>query len=277
MEGGVGQVWDPNTVVRLRTEARVVGSLAGASPKQVSTLPLILMPEEVQLLREKALVRVVEVDWVKDKKERAARAEAYREQSYQGQIEEFKEERKEEIMRMADKIVEGKRKKLAAKRKAEEAEVEVDREAIIRQEIARIRPITRDMAAVQVFNGDPWITEENKTISSWSCPVDTALQKCRLFTYKDLWNHGYFITDGAKFGGDFLVYLGDPVMVHARYIVICRENAVEEGWRGRKQDLVALCRLGTTVKKTVLVAWMEGEEVKYKSLRREQNSHAHDL
>ena len=37
---------------------------------------------------------------------------------------------------MADKIVDGKRKKLAAKRKAEEAEVEVDKEAIIRQEIA---------------------------------------------------------------------------------------------------------------------------------------------
>ena len=63
----------------------MVGSLAGASPKQVPTLPLILMPEEVQLLKEKALVRVVEVDWVKDVKERAARAEAYREQSYQGQ------------------------------------------------------------------------------------------------------------------------------------------------------------------------------------------------
>ena len=29
-------------------------------------------------------------------------------------------------------------------------------------------------------------------------------------------------------------------------------------------------RLGTTVKKTVLLAWMEGEEVKYKSLRRGQ-------
>ena len=114
----------------------MVGSLAGASPKKASTLPLILMPEEVQLLREKALIRVVEVDWAKGKEERAARAEAYREQSYQGQIEEFKEERKEEIMRMADKIVDGKRKKLAAKRKAEEAEVEVDREAIIRQDIA---------------------------------------------------------------------------------------------------------------------------------------------
>ena len=34
-------------------------------------------------------------------------------------------------------------------------------------------------------------------------------------------------------------------------------------------------RLGTTVKKTVLVAWMEGEEVKYKSLKRGQL--AHDL
>ena len=113
----------------------MVGSLAGASPKKASTLPLILMPEEVQFLKEKALVRVVEVDWAKGKEERGARAEAYREQSYQGQIEEFKEERKEEILRIADKIVDGKRKKLAAKRKAEEGEVEVDKEAIIRQEI----------------------------------------------------------------------------------------------------------------------------------------------
>ena len=119
----------------------MVGSLAGASPKKASTLPLILLPEEVQLLREKALIRLVEVDWAKGKEERAARAEAYREQSYQGQIEEFKEERKEEIMRMADKIVDGKRKKLAAKRKAEEAEVDVDREAVIRQDIAFSRSI----------------------------------------------------------------------------------------------------------------------------------------
>ena len=39
------------------------------------------------------------------------------------------------------------------------------------------------------------------------------------------------------------------------------------------QWLLWLVRLGTTVKKTVLVAWMEGEEVKYKSLRRGQISH----
>jgi len=273
MEGGVGQVWDPSTVAKLRSEARVVGSLAGGSPKQAATLPLILMPEEVQLLREKGLIRVVEVDWAKGKKERAEKAEAYKEQSYQGQIEEFKQERKEEILRMADKIVEGKRKKLAAKRKADGEEVVLDREEIIKQEIARIRPITRDMAAVQIFNGDPWISNEDKIPSSWSCPADNALKKCRLFTYKDLWNNGYFITDGAKFGGDFLVYMGDPARYHARYIVICREDAVQEDWRGRKQDLVALCRLGSTVKKTVLLSWMEGEEIKYKSLRRGRLNH----
>ena len=74
----------------------MVGSLAGGSPKQAATLPLILMPEEVQLLREKGLIRVVEVDWAKGKKERAEKAEAYKEQSYQGQIEEFKQERSQE-------------------------------------------------------------------------------------------------------------------------------------------------------------------------------------
>ena len=27
---------------------------------------------------------------------------------------------------------------------------------------------------------------------------------------------------GSKFGGDFLVYLGDPVRFHAKYIVLCK-------------------------------------------------------
>ena len=52
----------------------MVGSLAGASPKKAATLPLILMSEEVQLLREKGLVRLVEVDWAKGKEERERQA-----------------------------------------------------------------------------------------------------------------------------------------------------------------------------------------------------------
>ena len=64
------------------------------------------------------------------------------------------------------------------------------------------------------------------------------------------------------------MYIGDPVMFHAKYILICLEEKSDLGDEKRVQDLVARCRLGTSVKKIVLFSWLEGEEVKYKSLTR---------
>jgi len=48
---------------------------------------------------------------------------------------------------------------------------------------------------------------------------------CRkMAVFKDLYNRGFYITTGTKFGSDFLVYFGDPVMYHARYAVRIVEN-----------------------------------------------------
>ena len=32
---------------------------------------------------------------------------------------------------------------------------------------------------------------------------------------------GFFVTSGDKFGGDFLAYPGDPLLFHAKFVVIC--------------------------------------------------------
>lgn len=278
MVSGQGLVWEASTVETLRTEHRILGCLVGSSPAcPESQLPLLLMPEEVQLLKEKGLVRLVCVDWESRREERREKAACQREESYQGQIEEFRRERREVIVRHADRILQGRRKKQAQQKKAgvgqeqdelkeQEEDTEAEKELVIRQEVAKIKPITRDMAAVQIFPADPWLSESQKQPSPWSYPCTSPLQRCRLFTYKDLWNHSYYISEGAKFGGDFLVYPGDPVMFHARYIVICLESELDP--RSRVQDLVAVSRLGTTVKKTVLFSWLEGQEVKYNSVTR---------
>ena len=50
------------------------------------------------------------------------------------------------------------------------------------------------------------------------------ISKCRMFTFKDLWSDSYYVYEGSKFVGDFLVYCGDPVKYHAKYIVICLES-----------------------------------------------------
>jgi len=283
---GCGLVWNPDTVLKLRQDHRILGNLVGSSPKSPEMgLPLVLMGEELQLLKEKGLVKLVEIDWLRNKEQRARRASTYREESYQAQIEEFRTERKEVIIKMADKIVEGKKKKLkkTMDTKAEVTEDNisnggaamkidgnelVDREMIIKQEMAKIKPITRDMAAVQIFPEDPWITDDDKLPSKWTFPFNSILSKCRLFTFKDLWNHNYYISEGSKFGGDFLVYAGDPLLYHAKYIVICVNGPEEVNVPGRSQDTVAMSRLGTSVKKIILFSWLQGDEVKYKSLKR---------
>ena len=51
--------------------------------------------------------------------------------------------------------------------------------------------------------------------------VDTGICKQHRYTvYKDLWKQGYYLTSAAKFGGDFLVYPGDPHRYHSHFVAI---------------------------------------------------------
>jgi tRNA-intron lyase len=68
--------------------------------------------------------------------------------------------------------------------------------------------------------------------------------------FEDLWNRGYYITSASKFGGDFLLYEGDPMQYHAQYVVIVCP------WKELLSplDIVSYGRLGVTVKKTPVLA-----------------------
>jgi len=37
-------------------------------------------------------------------------------------------------------------------------------------------------------------------------------------------NKKLFVTDGSKFGADFLAYKGDPLIFHSEYLIKCIEN-----------------------------------------------------
>ena len=93
-------------------------------------------------------------------------------------------------------------------------------------------------------------------------PYDGKEVKRQVFG--DLWQKGFYLTDGAKFGGDFLAYPGDPIQFHAKYVVICCNDPYED--MGEK-DLVARSRLGTNVKKTVLLASRKCEKIIYKAIK----------
>ena len=91
----------------------------------------------------------------------------------------------------------------------------------------------------------------------------TNHQSIRSAVFKDLWEKGYYLTGGTKFGCDFLAYPGDPYKFHSHFVVVC----VEEHQPLTPHFLISKGRLGTNVKKTVLLCSLNSHGViNYQSL-----------
>ncbi|XP_054650949.1 tRNA-splicing endonuclease subunit Sen34 [Dunckerocampus dactyliophorus] len=71
----------------------------------------------------------------------------------------------------------------------------------------------------------------------------------RYQVFRDLRGRGFYLTSAGKFGGDFLVYPGDPLRFHAHFIAVC----VSADESMALLDVLAVARLGSNVKKTVLL------------------------
>lgn len=52
-----------------------------------------------------------------------------------------------------------------------------------------------------------WLSEEDATPVQWKYPA-TSTENLRYKTFKNLWENGYYLTAGQKFGVDFLLYPG---------------------------------------------------------------------
>ncbi|KAK2895049.1 hypothetical protein QQF64_011812 [Cirrhinus molitorella] len=84
--------------------------------------------------------------------------------------------------------------------------------------------------------------------TDWPMPRDERLDT-RFCVYRDLRNKGFYLTSAGKFGGDFLVYPGDPLRFHSHFIALCISMDEELPL----SDILAIARLGSNVKKTVLL------------------------
>ncbi|KAJ1667434.1 tRNA-splicing endonuclease subunit [Coemansia sp. RSA 1813] len=77
--------------------------------------------------------------------------------------------------------------------------------------------------------------------------------KARFELFKDLHQRRFYITRALKFGGDYLLYPGEPMRYHSSHIVTFIPNNKQPL---APRELISLVRLGTTVKKTrVLSSW----------------------
>lgn len=82
--------------------------------------------------------------------------------------------------------------------------------------------------------------------------VDSTL-KFRVF--KDLWERGATVTSGESFGGDFLIYPGDPLYFHASHIV----NVIESGTIS-PVALMGCGRMSVSVNKKCIFAFLDVEK-----------------
>lgn len=84
--------------------------------------------------------------------------------------------------------------------------------------------------------------------------------------FKDLWHKGKYITAGDTFGGDFLVYPGDPMYYHASHIIHCigAEDNVPAIPTNR---LVAYGRLSVLVNKSCVFVCLKENELCYQTMQ----------
>ncbi len=136
-------------VHRLRAEHRIVGNFIGCLPSlprqdQVLGLPMELMSEEVFLLLKQGVAKLVEfkqLNFPAQEYNRQNREEIHK-ASFAEQGVLFKEERTRQLLQMADKIIEGKRRKLKGA---------IDEKMALEEEIRKIPEMSEDLMMVQIF------------------------------------------------------------------------------------------------------------------------------
>ncbi|XP_062368524.1 tRNA-splicing endonuclease subunit Sen34 [Cinclus cinclus] len=89
--------------------------------------------------------------------------------------------------------------------------------------------------------------ELEETPQETSRPSPQTERRFRVF--RELWGRGLHLTQGGKFGGDFLVYPGPPSQFHACAVALCPCTSGPQPLGA----LLAAARLGTSVRKSLLL------------------------
>ncbi|XP_038608960.1 tRNA-splicing endonuclease subunit Sen34 [Tachyglossus aculeatus] len=278
---GRALVWGPEAARAARERLWVCGRPVGGGgggaggggvpSRAAGRLPLLLLPEEARLMADIGAARLVRARHRQDPATDPEAVAAY----LQAQEESFREqqalalaERRSRLQGLAQKIAQGRARKRQRQREeamdqsgpaAEVMEAEEEEEEVVvvvgepSTERPSTPPLPRTAMLLQLPTARP--RPRRAPLLDWRVPspdwphAGRPSHELRYRVYRDLWQRGYFLTAGGKFGGDFLVYPGDPLRFHAHFVALC--------WQPEEplplRDLVSAGRLGTNVRKTVLL------------------------
>ncbi|KAI9203445.1 uncharacterized protein BJ171DRAFT_600008 [Polychytrium aggregatum] len=264
VSGGQAFVWNPTDIMEMRSRYRIVGALLGTLPRQPMqndffSLPLLLMPEEVSLLLSKGLALLTDGASLhrppsEDEKQQHDRQEAEAIQNYEHEKKKVDAQRR--LLSKEIALHPSASKAAGAPTSAPDtappihpADIPTPKFPII------IRTTSTGLPWYGLPRGEPQAQSPEKARASglWVWP-STAAESLKLKVYGALWDQGYFITSGSKFGGDYLMYQGDPLRFHSSFIVL----VVPRDKLFSAMDCITFGRLGTVVKKTYVVcSWDE--------------------
>lgn len=234
----------------IRTKHRVVGNLIGCNvnnPRSTAIhgLPAVFSPIEVKFMVQKGFVELRK-SCGHENVHTEEIVQEYREFS-ERQLEEqrviLKRKKISELEMNLDKIVAGKRRK-----KPKSCTDDINPQRVLQDEIDKIPKLQKENLLIQTPTEYPF-TRNYEVLQDVPLKQEDEL-KYKVFSH--FCNMGKFLTSGSTFGGDFLVYPSDPLLVHASHVV----HVLEKGDIDSKK-FIAANRLCVGVKKTCIFAFEE--------------------
>lgn len=253
-------LWDASQVVSLRRHHRIVGIPVGClswKPRQNVHLglPVQLTKYDVAYLLRNYIARIRDsgtFDRVLYSDEERERLKKDRELQREIQIELLKEQKANELDTLSPVIMHGKKAKRATNEQHKSEDDNTEYESFKVAELQK----TKDLGNEHLWIEMPMKSRFADTLPTLVHEVPfTNEERLKYSVFCDLHDQGFYVANGSKFGGDFLVYPGDPVCYHSFYIVLC----VPCDKKLSVYEYSALGRLASTVKKTLLLCFeLEG-------------------
>ena len=279
-------VWDKGAINTLRKDYRIVGSLVGSlpgNPRQnlFYSLPLVLLHEEAKLLLDKKLATLVVSTPPSPSQDAVDCFQEERKANIEEQIEHLKKIKQQKLEQFAGVIEEARDKKResgclkrghlsenvddTSKKQCLEDSAKLEDDDIIKDSLVNskatqnpnsfqdIQPLetnceSQDSTLIYISCEQP-LPLLKTTKVQWTFP-STEQESFRYKVFCDLWEKGYYITQGGKFGGDYLVYPGDPFRFHSYFVV----SVIPWNKKLSPLELITIGRLGSSTKKTSVLA-----------------------
>ncbi|XP_050532768.1 uncharacterized protein LOC126900834 isoform X2 [Daktulosphaira vitifoliae] len=229
----------------LRSKYRILGNLVGSlssTPRQEEQngLPSLLMPEEARIIVENSIGRIVKYSSKIFNKE---------EIKVQEELDNF-EIRKIYAENKAHMISELVKSVILC----DDYDKNGEKIVKLKREISNIKPYDASSKVLIHLFDNEGLEATNAELPE----IKTDHEKLRYKVFKDLWTKGFYLTCGIKFGGDFLVYNGDPLTYHAQYIVNCNNMDF--------QSIICGSRIGSITNKKMVIAQNVGTDIQYSIL-----------